>query len=171
MSDNNRDFLSDDKAARRWKRAAELQEEAAREAEATAEPEEEGVEEPSSSDGYALAHVRQAAVEAGIESEYVDEALVELGAERVLPAPSGGLLDRVGRWWLDDPVDNIEVSRVVSAPVVTVLASMEKLFPRKPFELVLKDQHGDPRRGGVLVFDIEKANFVAPEGWTGQVVS
>jgi hypothetical protein len=169
MSDKNQDFLSDTDAALLWKRAAELQAEAARAAESAPESaEDDAVEDALEPEGYALEHVRQAAVEAGISSEFIEEALVELGTERVLPPPPPGLADKLAKRWLGNPDDNLEASRIINASVETVLTSMEKILPAPPFKLLLKDQRGDPRSGGVLVFDIQGASFVAPEGWTGQ---
>jgi len=170
MTDKKTQHLSEAEASNLWKRAAELQAEAAQRAEAEPEdPVEAPPDEAPDSDGYALEHVRAAALEAGIGSEFVDEALGELSVTRALPVAPGGPLDRLGCRFFGQPPDNIEVSRVILAPVESVLRSMVKIFPAIPYKLVLKDQRGDPRKGGVLIFDIDGAGFTVSEGWTGAV--
>ena len=158
--------ISEDEAARLWKRAAELQAEAARREEAAPQPVEPDTAEvlPDTS-GYALDHVRAAAVEAGISGEFVDAALTELSSRSTLPAPPTGAADDLARRFLDDPPDVIEVSRVIEAPVARVLESMERIFPGEPYGLSLRDRQGVMGEGGVLVFDITGASFTPKPGW------
>ena len=80
MSNDEEQRLSEEVAARLWKRAAELQSEAARRIEATSLQETEADNSEPATEGYALGHVRQAAEEAGISGEFVDAALAEVTA-------------------------------------------------------------------------------------------
>lgn len=169
MTDDKRTFLKEEEAVRLWKRAAELQSESARRAELSAdEPPQAEPEDLSESEGYALAHVRAAALEAGIEDEFVEAALIEINSRNVLPARPSGRVDRLARWFLDADSDFVEASRVVDAPFDRIVQAMEKVCPAEPFNLSFKDRHGDLRSGGMLVFKIDGAGFVAKPGWVGE---
>ena len=149
------DRLTREEANRLWERAAEIQAEASRRAEATsareAADELGGTELASAEDGYALTHVRAAAAEAGIGAEFIDAALADLRVERALGGP---MRARWTRWFVGSPPDALRVSRVINAPVDAVLSAMERVTPSAPFSLVLRDRQGDPRKGGVLTFDM-----------------
>lgn len=151
------DRITEEEARRLWQRAAELQAEAAERHELARldDAETEG-QATSPEEGFELTHVRAAAQDAGIDGRFVDRALADLQAERL----AGG--DRrapISRAVLADPPQTITASRRVHAPPEVVLRAMERLLPHAPFGLVLQDRHGDPARGGVLVFDIPGASF------------
>lgn len=162
-------YISEEAAARIWKRAVELQAEAAR----RSEPAEEPGDQPENRDGapgtgFALAHVRTAALEAGIDAEFVEAALADHRAEETSLADVGARSRRFASVLLRDPPSVVTARREVDASVDEVLAAMEHVLPRGPFELVLADRLGDPRQGGVLVFDIPNASFAPAqqEGFT-----
>ena len=162
MTDDLRDHLSEEEAARLWQRAAQLQAEAARLAEAAAASDaaddlDEG-EGKEASSGYALTHVRAAALEAGISEEFVDAALSDLRAEQAAGAGTGG---RITRRFLGNPEDAVVVRRVIQAEVEGVLRAMEEVMPEDPYGLSLRDRRGDPTAGGVIIFDIPGAGFSA----------
>jgi hypothetical protein len=164
------EYLSEEEAARLWRRAAQLQADAALRAE-QAEADERlalrpGGNAADEATGYALEHVRVAAVEAGIGSEYLDAALDDLQAERSISATRRG--GEITRRLLGDPPDMITVRRVVQATPAGVLKAMEDVLPKEPFSLNLIDRRGDPLNGGQLVFDISGAGFTISEGFAGQ---
>lgn len=146
--------MSEEMAARLWKRAAELQSEAARRAETTsllaAESE---ISEPETA-GYALAHVRQAAEEAGIGGEFVDAALAEVAAGVAVGDHKDSVLDKIALTLLKSPPEFLEVRRVMAATAEDVYRTMQVVFPAAPYNLALRDIHGDVLRGGVMIFDV-----------------
>lgn len=174
MSDE-REFLSEEEAARLWSRAAQLQAEAAQRAELALGPgsESAGDDESAPESGYALEHVVAAASEAGIGPEYLEAALVELRTQRALGDAGSARVWRTSRLLLGSREDAVSARRVVRADVQSVLAAMEAVLPADPYKLVLRDRKGDPTRGGVLVFDIpgagltgiEKGGFVGDASW------
>ncbi len=147
MAERDPETLSEEEAARLWKRAAQLQAEAAGRVEA---PDVHGA--AMAPPGYALAHVRSAALEAGIANEFVDAALADLRAERALPKVQKS--NSLARRFLRHPPNMITARRVVEATPREVLSAMEAVFPDEPFRLTLTDQLGDPLDRGLLVFDI-----------------
>jgi hypothetical protein len=153
------DRLSEEEAARLWQRAAQLQAEAAHREDSAEEAGAESHEEEASDEGYQLEHVRTAALEAGIDAEHLDAALADIRAERTPSMRSRG--GQYARWLLDDPARAITVRRVVAAAPAEVLRSMERVFPGEPYRLALRHRQGDPLDGGLLVFDIEGAGFIA----------
>ncbi len=85
MTERDPDYVSEEEAAKLWRRAAQLQAEAAQRAEAAAhETERASLSTPTTSDGYHLAHVRSAATEAGIGGEFVEAALYRWSLSPVL---------------------------------------------------------------------------------------
>ncbi len=167
MNDRPPERLDEEEAARLWQRAAQLQAEAARRADRDGAREGEGDETAlAPHEGYELEHVRAAAEEAGIGGEYLDAALADLRVERSLGARRGG--GGLARRFLGNPPDVITVTRVIEATPREVLRAMEEVVPHDPFNLVLRDQQGDPLDGGLLVFDIDGAGFTVTTGFTGQ---
>jgi hypothetical protein len=162
VTDDLRDYLSEEEAARLWQRAAQLQAEAARLAEASAAnaaaDDLDASADEESRTGYALTHVRAAALEAGISEEFVDAALSDLRAEQAAGAGTGG---RLAKRILGNPDDAVVVRRVIQAPVQEVLRAMEEVMPGEPYGLSLRDRRGDPTAGGVIIFDIPGAGFSA----------
>lgn len=161
MSDRELGRLTEEQAAHLWQRAAALQAEAARAAESADDEADTTALVPH--EGYELDHVRSAAIEAGIGAEFLDAALADMRAEvATRPAkPKGAFV----RFFLgEDMPDSVTVRRVVRAPPVDVLKSMEELVPKEPYKLSLKDRKGDPLNGGVLIFDIMGVSFVVTEG-------
>jgi hypothetical protein len=75
MDNDEQQHLTEEMAARLWRRAVDLQAEAAGRAETTPLLAAEREGESRDSTGYSFAHVRQAAEEAGIAGEFVDAAL------------------------------------------------------------------------------------------------
>jgi hypothetical protein len=155
-------YLSDEEATRLWKRAAQLQADAARQAETDAAQEaadQLDVATDSGAEGYALTHVRSAAIEAGINAAFVDSALGDLLAERAMSGRGRGPGSRLARRLLGNPSDALTARRVLKVDVRQVLAAMEEVLPSAPYNLVLRDQQGDPLVGGMLIFDIPGASF------------
>jgi eukaryotic-like serine/threonine-protein kinase len=154
MSNDEQQRLSDEMAARLWKRAAELQSEAARRIEKTsllaAESE---ISEPDTT-GYALEHVRQAAVEAGIGGEFVDAALAEVTAQSAVGHHKDSVLDSVAKRLLGSAPEFLEVRRVMAASPADVYQTMQGIFPAAPYNLAVRDIQGDVLDGGVMVFDV-----------------
>ncbi len=139
-----------------WHRAAELQAEAALRLEERSRelvPAEE--DDAVAGAGFAIDNVRAAAVEAGISPEFVDRALAERAATGALvPKTKKGLLHRL---FVGDIPDSVEVSRVIGGSPAVVYDAMQRIFPKKPYSLVLSDTQGeDPLSGAVLVFDVPK---------------
>ncbi len=141
-------ILSEAEARALWERAARLQAEAVTRR-VPADDDGDG-EELVGESGLALDTVRQAALEAGIDPSFVDEALVELD--------ESGPSRRVDRWadaFLGEDTPVARVSRVVDASVDETYLALQRVLPRAPYSLVLKRVEGpDPRRGGVLVFEV-----------------
>lgn len=163
---DEREYLTDEEAARLWKRAAQLQEDDARESDAHAARQTPGdlAQAATAGEGYALAHVRSAAIEAGIGAQFVDTALADLRAEQALPSRARGPGSRLARVILGGPEDAVTVRRVVKASSADVLAALEVVLPVAPYNLTLRDQQGDPTAGGILVFDILGASFTGQAG-------
>ena len=158
MSDNDEiRVLSEEEAARLWRRAAELQAEASRRLEERSRelaPRSDAVASVPG-DGYALEHVKAAAVDAGISAEFVEYAVVELRNERVLVAKGRDRIDRAADRLLGHPPKSAEVSRVIRASPERVFQAMQRVFPAEPYRLVLKDTQGDDLlQGGVMVFEV-----------------
>ncbi len=170
MTDHSPDtHLTEEEAARLWQRAAHLQAEAAQKAEAADVDEASESTDVARTDGYQVDHVRAAAVEAGIGAEYLDAALADLRAEQALPQRKSR--NRFFRRFFHDPPDTISARRTIEAPAADVLEAMEEIFPNEPYSLHLIDRQGDPLMGGLLIFDIEGASFVAPQGFKGQAAA
>jgi hypothetical protein len=167
-----REYLSEEEATRLWKRAAQLQADDAREAEArAAQGAAGGLDDTvSARAGYALTHVRSAAIEAGIGADFIDAALADLRAEQALPVRARGPGGRLARMILGRPEDAVTVRRVVRADSQDVMAALEVVLPAAPYNLTLRDQRGDPRAAGVLIFDILGASFTgqASGGFVGE---
>jgi len=164
---DEREYLTQEEAARLWARAAQLQVDDARQAEVGAAQEAAGrlgADAAGAPEGYALTHVRTAAVEAGIGADFFDAALADLRAERAVPSFARGPGGRLARIVLGRPEDAITVRRVIRAGPRHVLAALEAVLPAAPYNLTLRDQRGDPEVGGVLVFDILGASFTGHAG-------
>ena len=154
MSNDDKQRLSEEMAARLWQRAAELQSEAAKRIEATSRLAAEAeISEPDTS-GYALGHVRQAAEEAGIAGEFVDAALAEVTAHDVAGHHKNSVMDSLAQRILGTGPEFLEVRRVVAAPAEDIYKTMQGSFPAPPYNLSLRDIRGDVLRGGVMVFDV-----------------
>lgn len=141
-------WISEQEAARLWRRAAELQAESARRLE---ERSRSLVPREETPEGYRLEHVRDAAREAGIAPEFLDLALAEG------PGPEGGesRVDRISRRFLGPAPEALLASRVFDAPPARVFETLCTLLPAHPYALVLADTRGPhPLEGGVLVFDV-----------------
>jgi hypothetical protein len=149
MADRRKDFLSEEEAARVWRRAARLQNAAGGEAETTRVDDDEAIPTP---EGYALTHVKSAAIEAGIASEFVESALRDVLMESALPET--GSSHALARRFLNDPPGMITSRRVVEGTPEEVFSVMQTVLPENPYRLTLTDKHGDPLDGGVLVFDL-----------------
>ena len=149
MTSSDPDILSEEEAARVWRRAAQLQAEAAGDVEPPTVDEDHDM---LHSAGYALTQVRSAALEAGIDDRFVEAALVDIRAGRLLAKEQRG--HSLARRFLNHPSNTIAIRRVVEATPQEVLSAMEAVFPSEPFRLTLADQHGDPLAGGLLVFDL-----------------
>jgi hypothetical protein len=157
VTDRRERILTEDEARALWERAARLQAEAV----TRREPADGGdpVEERGGEAGMALDAVRRAAMEAGIDSSFVDEALVELD--------EAGPSRRVDRWadaYLGEDTPVARATRIVDASVDETYLALQRVLPRPPFGLVIRRVEGpDPRRGGVLVFEVP----YAPPGSNG----
>lgn len=154
MGSDEQQRLSEEMAARLWKRAAELQSEAARRAEATSLVEAESEISESDTAGYALDHVRQAAEDAGIAGEFVDAALAEVTAQNAIGHHKDSVLDKVAKRLLGSPPEFLEVRRVMAATPDAVYETMQGIFPNAPYNLAVRDIQGDVLDGGVMVFDV-----------------
>jgi len=148
MTERDPEVLSEDQAARVWKRAAQLQAEADGPGDAA---QIESVDDGLPTPGYALAHVRAAAEEAGIAPEFVESALVALRIEQIMPAETRGR--KLARRLLNNPPDVLTIQRTIEATPEEVFAAMKSAVPAAPYQMVLIDEQGDPLDGGVLVFD------------------
>ena len=158
MTDERR--VSEEEAARLWRRAAELQAEAAHRLEARSRSLAGGEDEAT--DGYALEHVRAAAREAGIAPEFLDMALVELEAASAPGFREEDRVDRVSDRFLGRPPRHLIVSRVFDARPVAVYETLQRVLPAPPLSLLLVDTSGGhPLEGGVLVFDVPDFNWSA----------
>jgi eukaryotic-like serine/threonine-protein kinase len=146
--------LSEETAARLWKRAAELQSEAASRSEATSPPEADSEVLESDDAGYALAHVRQAAVEAGISKEFVDAALTEMTAQDAVGPLEPSRLDALAQSVLGPVPELLEVRRDIAASAREVSQAMERILLAPPYGLAVRDVTGDFLNGGVMVFDV-----------------
>ena len=156
MSNDDKQRLSEEMAARLWQRAAELQSEAAKRIEATSRLAAEAeISEPDTS-GYALGHVRQAAEEVGIAGEFVDAALAEVTAHDVAGHHKNSVMDSLAQRILGTGPEFLEVRRVVAAPAEDIYKTMQGSFPAPPYNLSLRDIQGDVLRGGVMVFDVPR---------------
>jgi hypothetical protein len=165
MTDDHDEHITEEEAARLWQRAAHLQAEAAAREEAEADtgvvPTGRSTTRGAGDAGYTLQHVRAAALEAGIGAEYLDAAVADLRVEqRTLDRKGAGRLTRL---FLDDPPNVLTVRRTIDAPPARVLSAMESVFSKEPHDLTLTDRQGDPVNGGLLVFDINGAGFLAVE--------
>ena len=150
-------ILSEDQAARLWRRAAELQADAARRLEERSRELAPRSDETTSfpGDGYALEHVKSAAVDAGISAEFVEFAVAELRNERALVEKGQDRIDRAADRLLGHPPRSAEISRVIRAAPERVFQAMQRVFPAEPYRLVLKDTQGDDLlQGGVMVFEV-----------------
>jgi hypothetical protein len=152
--------VSEDEARRLWARAAELQAESLARRDAlpssdaldpddgssTRAGDDAGL--PAADPGYELAQVRDAAREAGIAEQFLERALAEADAGALAGGEkSGGLTDRYlgpGPLW-------IEVDESVEHPVAEVFTALRRVTDR--LQLALIDSRGDPKNGGVLVFE------------------
>jgi hypothetical protein len=156
MSNDEEQRLSEEVAARLWKRAAELQSEAARRIEATSLQETEADNSEPATEGYALGHVRQAAEEAGISGEFVDAALAEVTARDVAGHHENTALDKLAETFVGSGPEFLEVRRVVAASADDVYQTMQGTFPAPPYNLSLRDIQGDVLDGGVMIFDVPR---------------
>jgi hypothetical protein len=156
MSNDEEQRLSEEMAARLWKRAAELQSEAARRVEATSLLETAADDSEPDTAGYALGHVRQAAEEAGIAGEFVDAALAEVTAHNVVGPHEDSVLDKLAETFVGSGPEFVEVRRVVAATPADVYQTMQGSFPAPPYNLSLRDIQGDVLGGGVMIFDVPR---------------
>lgn len=147
MNEREPEILEAHDAQRLLQRAAELQAAALRQADAN----EDEATAIHRSNAYRLDQVRSAAVDVGISGTYVDAAWVDMQAERVLPPSKWA---GMARRFFGRLLDAITVRRTVRASAPDVLSTIEAIFPKEPFNLTLRDQRGDPSRGGVLIFDV-----------------
>lgn len=141
-------ILTEEEARALWERAARLQAEAV----TRRVPRDEGAEvhEDDGEAGMALDTVRRAAIEAGIDAAFVDEALVELDET----GPSRPV-DRWADTYLGEDTPVARVTRVIEASADDAYLALQRVLPRPPYHLVIKRVEGpDPRRGGVLVFEV-----------------
>jgi hypothetical protein len=145
-------ILTEAEARALWERAARLQAEAVTRR-VPVEADDDEAAELAGEAGLALGTVRQAALEAGIDPSFVDEALVELD--------ESGPSRRVDRWadaFLGEDTPVARCTRVVEASLDETYLALQRVLPRVPFDLVLRRVEGpDPRRGGVLVFEVPYA--------------
>ncbi len=150
-------YVSPEEAARVWKRATELHGEAARRLE-------ERSRDLHASGGLSLGgevqhlateDVLAAGREVGIDPQFLQQALEELRAERAAGVPPPpDVIDRLASRFLGGPPSTVEASRTIDAPVETVYAAMQQVFPSLPYRLRLRDTLGeDPLRDAILVFD------------------
>ena len=154
MSNDEQQRLSEEMAARLWRRAAELQSETARRIEKMSLLEAESEISAPDTAGYALDHVRQAAEEAGIAGEFVDAALAEVTAQDAVGHHKDSVLDRVAKRLLGRPPNFLEVRRVMAATPDAVYETMQGIFPNAPYNLAVRNIQGDVLDGGVMVFDV-----------------
>jgi len=158
MSDNDEiEVLSEDEAARLWRRAAELQADAARRLEERSRELAPRSDQAASvpGEGYALENVKAAAVEAGISAEFMEYAVAELRNERALGEKRRDRIDRAADGLLGHPPRSAEISRVIRVSPERVFQAMQRVFPAEPYRLVLKDTQGDDLlQGGVMVFEV-----------------
>lgn len=151
--------VSEDEARRLWARAAELQAEALARRDALPSDERSsagGTDDPVHGhveSGYEVAQVREAAREAGIAEEFMERALAEAASGALVGADQGGgLLDR----YLGPGPRHLEVEETVDHAVTDVFAALRRVTDR--LQLALIDSRGDPRNGGVLVFERSGVN-------------
>ncbi len=154
MSNDEQQRLSEEMAARLWRRAAELQAEAARHAEMRSLLPAEAETSDEDTTGYVLAHVRQAAEEAGIAGEFLDAALAEVAAGVAVGDHQSSVLDKIALRLLESPPDSLEVRRVIAASAEDIYQTMQVVLPAAPYFLTLRDIQGDVLHGGVMIFDL-----------------
>lgn len=154
MDNDDRQHLTEEMAARLWRRAADLQAEAARRAEMTPLLAAESGSPGQDSTGYSMAHVRQAAEGAGIAGEFVDAALAEVVAGAAVGDRDHSVLDKIALRFLGRPPDFLQVRRVIAASAEDVFRTMQAVFPASPYNLALREVQGDVLEGGLLVFDV-----------------
>ena len=158
---DSRSRISEEQARRLWERASELQAEADRkkeEEQASKEDPEAGAGQSAPDEGgeggYSLTHVRQAAQEVGIRPEFLELAR---GEEAILALEGGGEerpLDRAAARFLGSTEEALEIKRWYQFPVGVVWPVVEWVFTddQNGVEL-LEFRGGDPREGGVAVFE------------------
>lgn len=147
--------LDEARARAIWQRAAELQAEAQRREEERAR--EESGRSLARSDGLSAADVEAAAVEAGIAPEFVQLAMAEEGGPLDPGVSLAGWSGRGARWMLAGATPRRQLSRSIDAAPEAVLDAMREILPQHPYHLTLHDTLGNPRSGGILVFDVPSA--------------
>lgn len=109
-------------------------------------------------------------MEAGIAREFVALALAEVASNSAptIGRPRG---DRAARLILGSSRRRLRVARVIEATPDQVLAAVGQVLQDSPFSLLLRDTvGGDPRDGGVLVFDLPITDGAIPaRGAWGQL--
>ncbi len=150
---NEKETLSEARAAAVWQRAAELQAEAAKR-EAGATPLHLPAPAGDLDSGYRVADVRAAAVQAGISAEFVTLALAE--SEGIdAHGFRGAAGERAATRLLGTDQRSIEVARRFASEPAVVVDAMKRVLPAAPYHLTLSGTVGpDPLNGGVLIFDI-----------------
>ncbi|HEX9886344.1 MAG TPA: hypothetical protein VGA70_07635 [Longimicrobiales bacterium] len=173
MNDERLAFVSEEEAARLWKRAAELQVEASRRIEERSR----SLHAPPGPSGFPAGHhfpigeVLAAAREVGIDEEFLTTAVAELLEDR---AEGQGLppdfIERCAARFFGSPPSTLEATGRIRAPVAEVYRILQLLLPGEPYRLRLRGTLGeDPLTDGVLVFDAPDS-ISTPDSYSRRVL-
>lgn len=173
MNEERLVWVTEEEAARLWKRAAELQVEASRRVEERSRT----LQPPSGEARYAaaphlpMADVLAAAREVGIDEEFLETAVSELQQRRASgEAPPPDFIERCAARFFGSPPGTLEVSARIPAPTAEVYRILQRLLPAEPYRLRLRGTLGeDPLVDGVLVFDAPES-AVDPDSYPRRVL-
>lgn len=166
-------WVTEDEAARLWKRAAELQVEASRRVEERSR----ALHPPPGEAGFPagqhlpMADVLAAAMEVGIDEEFLETAVSELQQRRAAgEAPPPDFIERCAARFFGSPPGTLEVNSRIRASAAEVYGILQRLLPAEPYRLRLRGTLGDdPLKDGVLVFDAPES-AVDPDSYTRRVL-
>lgn len=173
MNEERLVFVSEEEAARLWKRAAELQVEASRRVEERSRTlhAPAGLPGPGDGEHLPLSDVLVAAREVGIDEEFLQTAVAELQQTRAAGVPPPpDFIERCASRFFGSPPAILEVSARIQAPAGRVYRILQRLLPGEPYRLRLRGTLGaEPLEDGVLVFDAP-ATTMAPGSYTRRVL-